>query len=339
MVIFYKFGGNSMEYFVGIDLGGTKICTIIIDKKGTILSRIKTKIGGEDNLDSIVDSIIKTYKDAIKDASLEEKDIISVGMAVPSSVNIETKTLIYAPNFGWKNIQLSKIISEKLKKPLFMDNDANMGIYGEYALGAAKGLKHIYGIFVGTGIGGGYIINDEIVRGSNFTAGEIGHIIVKIDGTKCNCGRKGCLEAIASKVGIVKYIKKMIEKKGEKTMLDKFSPDWKKSVGSSALHKALTNGDKVVKKAIIRSGKAIGIAAANIVNLIGVEGIILGGGVIEELGDFLIPIIKQNLIEYSMSNGADKIKLLKSTLGDNAVALGVAWFSSLEKNKEYLYKG
>ena len=326
-----------MQYFAGIDLGGTKIYVIIIDKNGTILSRVKTKIGGENNFDFIVDAIIKAYKDAIKDANLEEKDIVSVGMAVPSSVNIETKTLIYAPNFGWKNIQLSKIMSEKLKKPFFMDNDANMGTYGEYALGAAKGLKHIYGIFVGTGIGGGYITNNDVERGYNFTAGEIGHIIVKIDGTKCNCSKRGCLEAIASKVGIIKYIKKRVEKKGENTILDKISPNWRKSVGASALYKALTNGDKVVKKALMRSGKAIGISAANIVNLIGVEGIILGGGVIEELGDFLIPIIKQNLIKYSMSNGADKIKLLKSTLGDDAVALGVAWFSSLEKNKEYLY--
>ncbi len=328
-----------MHYFAGIDLGGTKIYTIIIDESGKILSRIKVKIAGNINLNFIVDSIVKTYKDAIAEAKIDEKDIKAIGMAVPSAVNIETQTLVHAPNLGWKNVPLSKIVYEKLNKPVFMDNDANMGTYGEYALGVAKGLKHIYGIFVGTGIGGGYIINDEIIRGDNFTTGEIGHTIVKMDGPKCNCGRKGCLEAIASKVGIVKYIRKRVEKKNEKTILDQISPNWSKSVGSSSLYKALAKGDRVVTKALNRSGKAIGIASANIVNLIGVEGIILGGGVIEELGDFLVPIIRKNLMEYSMANGADKIKLLISTLGDDAVALGVAWFVSLEKNKSYLYNG
>ncbi|HPP05153.1 MAG TPA: ROK family protein [Spirochaetota bacterium] len=330
-----------MKYYAGIDLGGTKIYSIIIDENGKILGREKIKTEGSDSFDNVIDRVKECYYGAIKNSNINEKEIEAIGMAVPSSVNVDKGILIYAPNLGsgWRNIELSKIMFEKLRRPFFMDNDVNMGVFGEYCLGAGKNYNHIYGLFVGTGIGGGYIKNGEIIRGVNYTAGEIGHMVVKIGGPKCNCGRKGCLEAISGKVGIINYIIKLVEKKGEKTILGEIAPNWKKGVGSSALSKCFMKNDRVVVKALTRAAKTIGIAIANLINAIGIETIILGGGLIEELGDVLIPIIKEYMVEYSIADGAKGIPLLKAELGDDAVAMGAAWFTKQKENERYLYKG
>jgi glucokinase len=327
-----------MKYYAGIDLGGTKIYSIIIDETGKILSREKVKTTPDEGIEGVINRIVGVYKQSVINAGITENDISTVGMAVPSPVNVDSGILLHAPNLGWKNIELSKIMFEKIKKPFFMDNDANMGVYGEASLGAGKDLKHIYGLFVGTGIGGGYFIDGKIVRGKNFTAGEIGHMIVKIGGPRCNCGQKGCLEAIAGKVGIIKYMIKQVDKKGEKTLLTEISPEWRKTVGSSALNKCFIKNDKVVVKALTKAAKTIGIACANIINSIGTEAIILGGGLIEELGDVLIPTIKEYMVSCSIADGAARIPLLQSTLGDDAIALGSAWFAGRPENEKYLYK-
>ena len=279
---------------------------------------------------------MECYKIVIEKSGINESEIVSVGMAVPSSVDINKGILKYAPNLGLKDIEIAKLMKEKINKPIFVDNDVNMGVFGEYTLGAGKGFNHIYGLFVGTGIGGGYIYNGNIIRGVNYTAGEIGHMIVKIGGPDCNCGRAGCLEAIAGKVGIINYIGKQVEKKNNKTLLTEISPNWKKSVGSSALKKCYDSGDKIVVKALTRAAKTIGIACANLINVVGIEAIILGGGVIEEMGDILMPIIIENTEKYCIADGSKGVKIVKASLGDDSVALGAAWFTSLPEKQHFL---
>ena len=191
----------------------------------------------------------------------------------------------------------------------------NLGTYyGEYLAGEIKTKKNIYGIFAGTGIGGGYIADGKLVRGAGYTAGEIGHITVKLNGPRCNCGNRGCLEAIAGKVGVVKYLIKKTKNKKNSTLLDEIAPNWKKSLGSSALRKAWEHGDPLVQKAIKRSAQYIGVAASTIINAIGVEAIILGGGVIEELADIYIPIIENTIETNSMAEAGKSVTLCNQSL-------------------------
>ena len=314
-----------MNYYAGIDLGGTKTYCVIVDEKGNILAREKKKIGTDRNIDSVLDIVTECYKAAVLRANLTENDILAAGMAVPSAVNTDKQILLNAPNLGWKNIKIGEIMTEKLSKPVFVDNDVNLGTFGEYTFGKAKEYKNIYGIFVGTGVGGGYIHDGKLVRGASFTAGEIGHMIIKQGGTQCNCGNQGCLEAIAGKVGIIKYIERKIEEKGKTTKLDEIALQWRKSVGASALHKAINSKDKLVIKAIERSAEAIGVACSNVINTIGVDAVILGGGIIEELSDIYLPIIRLTIQECSMANGGSNFPVIISELGDDAVALGAAW--------------
>ena len=177
-----------MNFYAGIDLGGTKTYCVIIDEKGNIIAREKMKIGTDKDINRILDIVAECYKAAISRANLSESDICAAGMAVPSAVNTEKQILLNAPNLGWKNIKIGEIMTEKIKKPVFVDNDVNLGTFGEYTFGKANKYKNVYGIFVGTGVGGGYIHDGKIVRGASFTAGEIGHMIIKQGGPICNCG-------------------------------------------------------------------------------------------------------------------------------------------------------
>ncbi len=328
-----------MGYYAGIDVGGTKVYAIVIDEEGHILSRAKVKIEGQTALESVFDKITRCYVAACEKAKISKQDIAALGLAVPSSIDMKHKIIKHAPNLGWLNVEISSILKERFDRPVFIDNDVNMGMFGEYHFGAGKGYTSIYGMFLGTGIGGGYIVNGEIVRGLNDTASEVGHMIVKIGGPQCNCGLKGCLEVLAAKVGMIKYMQKQVDVKKKKTILDQIAPDWRTSVGSSALRKAFQKNDKIVKKALTRSAKAIGIAAANLITITGVEAIILGGGVIEELGDFFMPIIQTSMEENVFAEGAEGVQLLQSSLGDDAVALGAAWFVSLPEHREMLIYG
>jgi glucokinase len=325
-----------MNYYAGIDLGGTKIYSVIIDEKGTILGRAKVKTKHKLGFDSVIERIVKCYRAALENSSVKDTNVAAIGMGVPSAVNIEKGIMLFAPNLDWKNVPLAQIINEKLGKPVFIENDVNIGTFGEYINGVAGKYRFIYGIFMGTGVGGGYIVDGNIIRGPNFTAGEIGHMKIKMGGSRCGCGSRGCLESIAGKVGIIKYMKKLVDKEKEKTLMQKLNPDWRNGIGSSDIKTCLEKNDKVVEKALVRSAHAVGLAISNLINAIGIEAVILGGGVIEEIGDELVPIIKQYMIENCIAGGAKGIELILSTLGDDAVAYGAARFVSLPEKKQLL---
>ncbi len=325
-----------MKYYGGIDLGGTKAYSIIIDENNRILARSKVKIKAK-NIDSVVNKIHSCFSESVDESGIKPDKIETVGVAVPSPVNIEKGLMLYAPNLGLKNIKLGSILSKSLKKPVLIDNDVNMGTYGEYSILKDKNFTSVYGVFTGTGIGGGYIVNGEIMRGRNFTAGEIGHMIVQIDGPKCNCGNNGCLEAIASKTGIIKNIMKLQYETGKISMINEVYPDWQKGVNSSSLKKCYKANDAIVVKSIKLASRAIGIALANVVNLIGVDAVILGGGLYESLYKEMTPIIREFMLQCSISNGARDVRLIKSALEDDAVSFGAAKYASLPRNKSFLF--
>ncbi len=323
-------------YYCGIDLGGTKVYSIIIDQDGNIQGNHKVKTKYKSDFNKIFERIVLCYDELIKKLNIKNKDIKAIGIGVPSSVKVNKGILIHAPNLNIKNIDIAEKLIKKFNKPVYADNDGNLGLYGEHHYGKAELYKSLYGIFIGTGIGGAYIYDNEIIRGKNFTAGEIGHMIVEINGPKCGCGRKGCFEAIAGKVGIINYMKKLIKKNYVQTSLDNYDAGWKKNIGSSVLKELYQKNDQAVVKALTRAGKVIGIACANIINLIGVDAILLGGGLINEMAKDLLPVIKKFMIKYSIGDGAKNVKLLLSELKDNAVAYGAAKFVSVNENKKFL---
>lgn len=327
-----------MHYYAGIDVGGTKVYSVIIDEEGKIYSRAKLKVGSEKDFNSVFKKIIKCYQKALDNCKIKDSQIKAIGVAVPSAVDVDRGIVKYATNLGWGDVRIDEMLRDSFKKDIFVDNDVNMGVFGEYSFGEAKKYDNIYGLFIGTGIGGGYIHKGEIVRGKSYIAGEVGHMIVELDGPPCNCGNRGCIEALASKLGIIHYMKKLVDKKGKKTILDDIAPKWRNGVGSSALRKAYEKKDKVVVKAIDKAAQIVGIACGNLVNIMGVDAIILGGGVIEEMSSLFLPTIRETMIECSMAGGGRETRILESKLGDDAVALGAAWFTRLPEKEKYLFK-
>ncbi|GAK53395.1 ROK family protein [Candidatus Moduliflexus flocculans] len=326
-----------MGYFAGIDVGGTKIYTVVINDAGTILGRAKIKVGQDTCFDTVLGLMNDCYHIAVNNASLAEDQIDAVGASAPASVDRRRGLILHAPNLEWKNVKFLAPMKATFQKPFFLDNDVNLGAFAEFHLGAGKNYHSIYAMFIGTGIGGGYIIDGKIIWGVNYTAGEVGHTVIKIGGQRCSCGNRGCLESVSAKSGMIKFMKKAVDEHGQTTLLEKLEPDWRISLGSSALRKAWKKHDLIVMQALKRSADGIGIAAANLISITGVEAIILGGGLIEELDDFYLPRIKKVMRKNTMANGAKGVGLRKARLGDDAVALGCAWFVRQPENQELLF--
>ena len=232
--------------------------------------------------------------------------------------------VIFAPNLpGWKDVPVKTVVEKALKKPVFLDNDVNVGTLGEHVLGVGRGVRDLVGIFVGTGIGGGVIMDGRLHRGLNKTAGEIGHMIVEIGGPRCGCGNRGCLEAIASRSAISRDIAAAIGK-GKKSKQIKRRLSDPASIKSSDISRALKQGDRDVEKIVKRAAVALGIAAVNIIHILNPEMIVLGGGVVEAFGDHIVPPVRKTVKKKSLPLTGNLVQIVPAELGDDASVLGAS---------------
>jgi glucokinase len=206
---------------------------------------------------------------------------------------------------------------------VFVENDGNICALGVHVAELKSKPKSLIGIFVGTGIGGGMIINGELYSGFNHTAGEIGHMVLDINGPKCGCGNKGCFEALASRTAIFQQIKAGV-KDGQKTLLTEMLGDDLSDLRSGDLRKAIRRGDKFVDKVIEGAAEYIGIGIANLVNILSPEVVVLGGGVIEALADEMMSVIVETAQDYAMPGTMKGVEIIASKLGDNAGITGAA---------------
>ena len=258
------------------------------------------------------------------EADLSLKQVSAIGIGAPGSVNSAEGTVIFAPNMeGWKDIPLKKELEKLLGIPVFVENDCNIGALGVYAAELKSKPSSMVGIFVGTGIGGGIIINGELYGGAGHTAGEIGHMVLDINGPKCGCGNKGCFEALASRTAMFQQIKTAV-KAGQKTILtEMLGPDLT-DLRSGDLRKAIRKGDKFVDKVVEEAAEYIGIATANIINILNPEVVVLGGGVMEALQDEMMSVIVETARDYAMAGSMRGVEIVASDLGDNAGITGGA---------------
>ena len=224
---------------VGVDMGGTKILSAVIDAEGNILGTAKVPTKAEEGTSVVIDRIANCIQKAIDESGVTSDSIQAVGIGAPGPLDPTTGVVIFAPNLGWRDVPLKAELEARVGIPTFVDNDVNVGTLGEHAFGAGKGVQNVVGIFVGTGIGGGIILQGELFHGASKTAGEIGHIIVKAGGPRCGCGTRGCLEALASRTAMTKQFQKAILKKGKKSVLSKLTNGDLSAIRSGVLAKAL----------------------------------------------------------------------------------------------------
>ena len=315
---------SKADYYVGVDLGGTKILAGVFKHSLECVSSTKLSTKAQRGVEAVIERVARTVQDAVDEADLSMKQIAGVGIGAPGAVDFNNGTVIFAPNLeGWKDIALKKALEKQLGVPVFVENDCNIAALGVYVSELKSKPRSMVGIFVGTGIGGGLIINGDLYSGFCHTAGEIGHMVLEVSGPKCGCGNKGCLEALASRTAIFQQIKAGI-KAGEKTLLSDMLGNDLSDLRSGDLRKAIRRGDKFVDRVIEGAAEYIGIATANLINILNPEVVVLGGGVIEALADEMMAIILETAQDYAMPGTMKNVEIVASRLGDSAGITGGA---------------
>ena len=309
---------------VGVDMGGTKTLAAVVDADGNILSTAKIQTQAKKKTSIVIDRIAECIQEAIEESPVDTDAIGAIGIGAPGPLDPDTGVVIFAPNLGWKNVPLKTELETRVNIPTFVDNDVNVGTLGEHTFGAGRGVKDLVGIFVGTGIGGGIILNGKLYHGASKTAGEIGHIIVKAGGPKCGCGNRGCLEALASRTAMTKEFQKAILKKGKKSILSNLTGGDLGLIRSGVLAKALHSKDKLTQKVFKNTTKYLGICIGSIVNFLNPEMIVLGGGVVEAVGNKFIKDIRKAAKKYALPDTLKNVEIVEAQLGDNAGVLGAA---------------
>ena len=315
---------SSQDLVVGVDMGGTKILASVIDTAGRIISRSKTATKADKDASKVIDRIARCIRQAIGRSEIESSQIRAIGIGAPGPLDPETGVVIFAPNLGWSNVPLKSELESRTGIPVFVDNDVNLCTLGESAFGVGQGVKSLVGIFVGTGIGGGIILDGKLFHGASETAGEVGHIIVKSNGPRCGCGNLGCLEAVASRTAIARQVRKAILKQGETSILLKLNGGNLDLIRSSTLAKAMRRGDKLTAKVMRRTQKYLGIGVASIINFLNPEMIVLGGGVIEAMGDGFLAGIRRVTEKHVLPSTMNGVQIVGAKLGDNAGVIGGA---------------
>ncbi len=308
------------KYIISVDMGGTKILASVINSNKGIVARLKKPTNITAAAKTYVKDIAELVLKLAHNSKLKKRNIVAVCLGVPGSVNPHTGIIGLAPNLGLKNYSMKSKLEKLIPFKVLIENDVNLGALGIKYFGIGKNSTNLLAVFIGTGIGGGVIIDGKLYRGKNFVAGEIGHMLVQKNGPKCGCGKRGCFEAVASRTALVNHIINDI-KKGKKSVLSKLVKSNQK-IKSGALENAIKAGDKVVTKRITEACLTIGDVLSSITNLMNFDMIVLGGGVIEALESYMLPLIKQEFQNHVLTDSAKGIKIVASKLGDDVAIYG-----------------
>lgn len=309
---------------IGIDLGGTKILAAAIDGEGRVLVQEKLSTKAEHGPKEVLKRIVRCIElvvEALPDGAM------AIGVGSPGMLDLETGTVVFSPNLpGWENIPLVRHLRAHFAVPVVLENDVSAGTLGEYVYGAGRHLGPdglLVALFIGTGIGGGLVLNGTIWQGLRGIAGEIGHMVIDRDSpASCGCGRRGCLEALASRTAIERRIRARLNR-GERSPI-KADVKQDRPIKSRLLAEAFLKKDNLVKQEVVQAGRALGVGIANIINILDPHLVVLGGGVMEALGEPLLPVIRKVVEDYILPHPQAHAQLVLGELGDLAGAVGAA---------------
>jgi len=308
------------EFIISVDLGGTKILSALINNESKIINRVKIDTEIEQGPEYIVESIAKAVNEILNSSNLNQDQIKSICLGVPGTVNPHEGMIYNAPNLAVKNFNIKDALSKYFQIPVLIENDVNIAALGIKKYEFQDNVKNMLVVFVGTGIGAALLFDGKMYRGSSFFAGEIGHMKVspngKIGGKKVDA----TFENLASRTAIVNAIKKDI-KKGKKTLLTKLS-EGKPKVKSKMLLASLEKKDRLVTKHINNAGMIIGSVLGSVTTLLNIDTIVIGGGVFEAMGKYLLPIVKESFAKSVLPEPGKDVKIVLTKLGDDAPLYG-----------------
>jgi len=311
------------EIIVGVDMGGTSLRAVVVNEEDKILAVEKNPTPVGKKPDALIEDIAAEVIDALEAAGMKRSDLRAVSVGAPGAVNPEKGLVYEAPNLGWRDVRLGPKLSDMLGVPVLVENDVNVGTMGEFGLGAGQGAQELVGIFVGTGIGGGIISGGELYEGLRGAAGEIGHMVLQVDGPRCGCGKRGCAEALASRTAMEREVRAAIKNGAKSCVLELMKERNKDRMTSSIIVRALKKKDRVMRDVLKLTERYLGILVANVVNILDPECVVIGGGVAERLKEDFVGPIRKTAREYFLcQRDASRVKIVAAKLGDNAGALG-----------------
>lgn len=317
---------DAKRAWLGVDVGGTKILAGAFDERLGRLAKAKTESKASAGVEEVIGRIVRCAREAAAKAGLDWKQIRAVGVGAPSPIEPSTGKVIFAPNLGWRDVPLQKILRERLKARVFVENDCNLATLGVHEVEFKGKPKHLLGIFVGTGIGGGLILNGELFTGFNGAAGEFGHMTLDCGGGVGPDNVPGSLESLASRSALTRQIRTAV-KNGRTTLLIEIVGTDLKEIKSGQLRKAIERGDTFVESLVCRAAEHVGAAIGTLINIINPEVVVLGGGLMEQLEKQILPIIRAKALEYSDAGVNKGIRIVASSLADDAGIVGAAAYA------------
>ncbi|WP_010586787.1 ROK family protein [Schlesneria paludicola] len=309
--------------WVGFDLGGTKMNAMLFNDEFEVRGRRRKKSRGSEGVEAGIERIVASIAKLLEEAQLPRESLGGIGIGCPGPLDLEEGVILEAPNLGWKNVPLKKSLEKEFGCPVFVCNDVDAGVYGEYRFGAADGARTALGVFPGTGIGGAMIYEGKIFRGKTGSCLEIGHVPVVPDGALCGCGRRGCLETIASRLALSAEIAKAAYR-GQAPYILRVAGTDLANIRSGTIKESIDAGDKIVDEILRNGAQQLGLVLAGAVNLLAPDVIVLGGGLVEALPKLFLEEIGKALAKQVMPSFSKSYEVRIARLGDDAGAMGAA---------------
>lgn len=318
-----------MKYAIGIDLGGTKILTALINKEtGEVVHWVKKKTKKEKGPENIMRKMIEAIKEILFEVRIDKKEIASIGVGAAGQVDRENGVVIGAPNLDCFDFKIKEILEKEFNIKTYLGNDVEIAALGEMKFGAGRGYKDFVCVFVGTGVGSSIVEDGKIRRGSSGTAGEVGHIIVDLNGRPCACGAHGCLEAYASRSALERRITGAL-KKGRPSVISEYIKEGK-PISSKMISKSIEQEDELVIQSVIEGSEYLAGGLASIINFLNPQLIILGGGLIDAVDFFYQKTIKKARAK-ALPVPSQTIEFKKAELGDFSGVIGAAFLDEEQK--------
>jgi glucokinase len=314
-----------MRHIIGIDLGGTNIVTGCVAEDGSSIHGVRSvPTGADEGPDAVVDRIIRTAKESVALARKEEPGLqpVGVGIGAPGPLDTRSGVVLLTPNLGWVNMPLRQRMQQGLGLPTALDNDANCAVLGEWWRGAAQGTRHAVGITVGTGVGGGLILDGRLYHGASDIAGEVGHMTIDLTGRRCKCGNYGCLEAYASGPAIALRAVEALESGAESTLPATVGGDlWR--ITAQLVYEAAHNGDALALEVVQDTAKFLGAGVANLINIFNPEAVVICGGV-TLAGARLFEPLQREVSRRAFKPAVQRCRIVPGALTGTAGVYGAA---------------
>ncbi len=313
------------RFALGIDIGGTNVVVGCVAEDGSALHGLRNEpTRPETGADDVIARIIQAAKASIAETrtGVPGAEIIGAGIGAPGPLDTRRGIVLLTPNLGWKNMPLRDRISAGLGLPAALDNDANCAILGEWWIGAAKGARHAVGVTIGTGIGGGLVVNGEILHGASDSAGEIGHTTIDTEGRKCKCGNYGCLEAYASGPAIARRAVEDVEA-GAESRIAEFAGGDLANVTAQTVYEAAAHGDPLAVEVVLETAKFLGAGIANPVNIFNPEVVVVCGGV-TQAGESLFVPLRREVARRAFKPAVEACRIVPGALSGTAGVYGAA---------------